>query len=307
MDKIIRIIDANFNRAREGLRVIEDGLRFYYNADTSLIKKIKNLRHSLSITVDKYFGLTEIKKGRDVSGDKGKGIDRKEREDIRDVIERNFLRVSEALRVMEEYSRTVFPSASTSFHNLRFQLYKIEKEILLAIKKRKEIPVPFISVLIKITKNTPITDIKKIIDGKPDGLMVSSGTDEKQFLKTARKIKEILPECIAYIIYGRADICLLADADGIYLERNHLPAAEVKKILQDKVILTEGKKNININLTGNINTVKSILKKHFTKNTHCIILIAGEKIPEDIEKIIKVVRKEVKNYGRRREETAGRK
>jgi hypothetical protein len=47
MKEIYRIIDANFNRVREGLRVIEDGLRFIYTNEKKL-KEIREIRHLFS-------------------------------------------------------------------------------------------------------------------------------------------------------------------------------------------------------------------------------------------------------------------
>jgi len=43
---IYRIIDANFNRGREGLRVIEEYCRFYLN-NSQLSGRAKQLRHLL--------------------------------------------------------------------------------------------------------------------------------------------------------------------------------------------------------------------------------------------------------------------
>ena len=45
--KIYRVIDANLNRAKEGLRVCEDTVRFILK-DKILTKKIKKLRHDIT-------------------------------------------------------------------------------------------------------------------------------------------------------------------------------------------------------------------------------------------------------------------
>ena len=49
-EKILRVIDANFNRAREGLRVCEDVCRFFCD-HKSLTVKYKLLRHELTQAV----------------------------------------------------------------------------------------------------------------------------------------------------------------------------------------------------------------------------------------------------------------
>ncbi|MBU1615010.1 thiamine-phosphate pyrophosphorylase, partial [bacterium] len=43
---IYRILDANFNRASEGLRVVEEIARFVLG-DASLVRSLKETRHSL--------------------------------------------------------------------------------------------------------------------------------------------------------------------------------------------------------------------------------------------------------------------
>lgn len=305
MNSILRIIDANFNRAREGLRVVEDGIRFYYNLDRSLIKKIKDIRHSLSITVDKYFGLFKIKKGRDTAGDKGKNLDTRTKEDITGLIERNLMRVSEALRVMEEYSRTFLPSASAAFHNLRFKLYEIEKELILSLHK-KDIPEPFISVLLNIGIKPSLSDVEKIIDSRPDILILSySGSDTRYFLNTAKRIRNLLPPSIIYLICGRPDICLLSDADGIFLKGKDIPSREAKKILQGMVVLTEKQKKVNI-FPLECNTILNF-KESLIKDIRGIILKIEKEIPDNIKEIIRMIKNRCHYVRRRKEKTTGKK
>ena len=306
MDKVLRIIDANFNRAREGLRVIEDGIRFYYNADRTHIKQIKDIRHSLASIIEKNFGLLKVKAARDTVHDTGKVIDTRKREDIREVIERNFLRVSEALRVMEEYSKATKPAVSSLFHNLRFKLYKAEKDVSLYIQ-RKEIPSPYLSVLLNIGKDISLKSVKMTVDCAPDIIILrSTGTDDGYFLKVARKIRKIVPPAVKYLISGRPDICLLCDADGVFLDKKDIPYEEVRKILQDRTILTDNVKTVNIPIKE-IDITRPRLKELFTDDMAGIILMAGVDIPKDIETIIKIIKKEVEGYGRRRKETAGKK
>ncbi len=44
--KVERLIDANINRLKEGLRVVEDICRYIHN-DRNITSKIKELRHKL--------------------------------------------------------------------------------------------------------------------------------------------------------------------------------------------------------------------------------------------------------------------
>jgi thiamine-phosphate pyrophosphorylase len=45
----LRLLDANLNRLREGIRVVEDICRYIFN-DKQTSQKLKNLRHNSRIT-----------------------------------------------------------------------------------------------------------------------------------------------------------------------------------------------------------------------------------------------------------------
>ena len=52
--KVYRILDANLNRAREGIRVAEDVARLYLNSE-SLARKFKSLRHRITKIAQESF------------------------------------------------------------------------------------------------------------------------------------------------------------------------------------------------------------------------------------------------------------
>jgi len=308
MNKTLRIIDANFNRAREGLRVIEDGVRFYYDGNETHIKQIKAIRHSLAAAVEKNFGLIKIKRERNTLRDTGKDIDTRTMESTSKIIEKNFLRVSEALRAMEEYSKTINPAVSSVFHNLRFRLYSTEQNISLYIHRDK-IPSPFLSVLLTTKGAISLSIVEKIARTMPDILILRfEGEDDRSFLSIAKKIKNIVPPKVKLLIQGRADICLLCNADGVFLEKKDVPHNQVKELLQGRIILTKDTKTINIPVVSKTYNFKSHLKELRTKNIKGIILIAGDNTPDNIGTIVKTVKKEVSIYVReRKEKSTGKK
>ena len=132
-NKILRIIDANLNRSREGIRVIEDTARLFLD-DEKLSKELKNIRHSITVLAEPVFDEEiELKPFRDSDSDVGrKGVTdtEGERKDIKHILQVNFKRVEEALRVLEEYFKLVYPVAAEEYKNLRFQIYSIEKKML---------------------------------------------------------------------------------------------------------------------------------------------------------------------------------
>jgi thiamine-phosphate pyrophosphorylase len=128
MDKrIFRVIDANFNRSKEGLRVTEDIFRFILE-DDKLRKKIRNIRHSLdSLAKDKIFEKTIL--SRDSKKDLGRNVDALEikRKNSIDVLYINFQRVKESLRVIEEFFKIINPDRVEYIKKLRYKIYTIEK------------------------------------------------------------------------------------------------------------------------------------------------------------------------------------
>jgi hypothetical protein len=133
MDKIARILDANLNRGREGLRVVEDIVRFIMD-DAKLASQIKNARHEVTALVQQLqIDDMELLQARDSQRDVGVDINCDSEDIRRDVLHiatANFVRAQESMRVLEEFSKLYDSSVASKFKGLRFQLYELEKEIL---------------------------------------------------------------------------------------------------------------------------------------------------------------------------------
>jgi len=130
MQNKYRLLDANLNRAREGLRVIEDIARFLYN-NKELSKKLKNLRHNLSKVTKSVY--PRLVKSREPERDVGLAIKEGKRNNLKDILFANFRRVEEGIRVLEEFSRLISADAGDRLKKIRFKIYGIEKEIVTRI------------------------------------------------------------------------------------------------------------------------------------------------------------------------------
>jgi thiamine-phosphate pyrophosphorylase len=129
---VFRIIDANLNRCREGLRVVEDSLRFVLD-DKVLYKNIRAIRHNVDKILRSRYG--EFIKERDSVEDSGRQIPETTTKELHEVLMANFKRVEESLRVLEEYSKVFVPEASAEFKRQRYLAYTSEKRIYLKYKK----------------------------------------------------------------------------------------------------------------------------------------------------------------------------
>ncbi len=136
-NKIYRIIDANLNRSREGLRVCEDISRFALNSRT-LTEELKSVRHGISdIAKAKSARLAVLSASRDSDKDvlRCSAFEAEmRRASLDDIFAANIERVKESLRVLEELFKLIDDKSSSRFCGLRFRVYSIEKKALKRLK-----------------------------------------------------------------------------------------------------------------------------------------------------------------------------
>jgi thiamine-phosphate pyrophosphorylase len=123
----LRILDANLNRLREGIRVVEDICRYYKNSK-ELSLKLKNLRH-----LSRLNNYHELLTCRDILNDplKETTTSEKSRDSLESIILSNIKRAQESSRVLEEILKLTDETNAEKFKQIRYELYNLEKEILL--------------------------------------------------------------------------------------------------------------------------------------------------------------------------------
>jgi len=128
--RLERVIDANLNRSREGLRVCEDLCRFLYDlkGPTQAYKKI---RHRLTEIALK-FPATAVMLARDSKADVGRPtlIEEVPRRDVNDIFYANSQRVKESIRVLEECAKLLDQQTSEELKALRYAVYAAERDVL---------------------------------------------------------------------------------------------------------------------------------------------------------------------------------
>lgn len=125
--ELFRVIDANLNRLKEGIRVVEDIMRYRDN-NKELSIKLKELRHKARIEEN-----LELLLHRDSLNDVLRPTIKSElnRTDISSIITANFKRAQESSRVLEELFKLHNAVYSENFKYIRYELYNLEKEIVL--------------------------------------------------------------------------------------------------------------------------------------------------------------------------------
>ena len=128
-----RLIDANANRALEGLRVCEEIVRFRLGSPR-LFRTLRALRHAIAQAVTRLpVSRLELVRCRDSRRDIGRRAPSSRVDTLDRLLVINFQRAKESLRTLEECARVTAPRQTATFQRLRFRTYDLERHTLLAL------------------------------------------------------------------------------------------------------------------------------------------------------------------------------
>lgn len=245
---IERLLDANLDRSREGLRVLEDWVRFGLDRP-DLVARIKDLRQRLGRLHKEIY-----KRARHTASDPGAGLTHSaqvERQSVNQVVAANAGRVQEALRVLEEFGRLVDPCLAVEAATIRYLLYDLEVEILYACRSgddRRRLlqncllylitsPQPDLAQIVKAALEAGVRLVqyrsKPVLpkQGDEDGESCEA-IDDQGRLEEARMLRQLCHRHGALLIINdRIDLALAVDADGVHLGQGDLPPAIARRLL----------------------------------------------------------------------------
>lgn len=237
LNDLYRIIDANTNRASEGIRVLEDIARFSLDNE-DLSRRLKDLRHQLRTSLDQLqIAQSLLLDSRDTSNDIGTSITTTTEADrsngLIDMITAASKRSQEALRVLEE-SAKVLGHAGGLFESIRYTLYDLQRDLTVLISK----PTPRWSLCVLLTKSLcihhpPEQIMREIARAGAQCVQIrEKDMDADAFYQYALHMTTLGRELnLAIIINDRTDIALAVDADGVHLGQHDLPIHAARKLL----------------------------------------------------------------------------
>ncbi len=243
---IYSAIDANINRALEGLRVCEDLFRFI-KRNGKISERLKEIRHSI-IEESKIFPGELLLHERDVENDEIKFTDLEsetKRGSLYDLLRKNLHRAMEALRSIEEFYKLIHPGEKKNpFQGIRFSLYSLEKEIclpLLRFEKEKFFENSLYAILDSsfVEDNKYIETASRLITGGASIIQLRmKDSDLKEILSRAREVSSFCKEKnVLFIVNDYPEIAVLSDADGVHLGQDDLPVHEARKILPPDMLI----------------------------------------------------------------------
>ena len=212
--RLIRLLDAGFNRAREATRVIEDAARFLLD-DPALTAAAKDLRHRLSATALALPIASRFSLHRDTPGDVGTGMTAPA-ESLRtapaDVINSAFGRLGEALRTLEEYSKLLDPAAGAAFKQLRYDAYALHTRLVRRLQPKATLGRLRLYVLITadLCRGDWLTVAESALAGGADALQLrEKSLPDGELLRRAQTLAALCHRYDAlFIVNDRPDIAV---------------------------------------------------------------------------------------------------
>lgn len=232
----LRIIDAAANRAGEGLRVIEDYLRFTLD-DGHLTKVCKSIRHDLTAALD-VFSSIERHAARETQADVGTTVSlpaETVRGDATAVVMANFKRAQQSLRSLEEFTKTLVPERAAALEQLRYRLYTLERAVDLTRSSLERLGEARLYVLVNGCASG--SDLRHLVDS-----LVTAGVAIVQLRDNRLGDRELLARArlvagatrgsrTLFIMNDRPDLALLSGADGVHVGQEELTVKDARRIL----------------------------------------------------------------------------
>ena len=248
---VLRLIDANANRAREALRVMEDAARFLLD-DAELAGALKALRHDLAAALAAF---PDAPLHRDTPGDVGTSITTEaeaQRASTRDVVTAAGKRLSEALRALEEFSKLPSPEAfpnqplagggpPPTFESLRYRGYDLEQRLALRLAGGNARQWRLCVLLSEhLCAHHDWLDVARAaVEAGADCLQLrEKHLPGGELVRRTRQLLELArPHSGSVILNDRPDAALVAGADGVHLGQRDLSCRDVRKWVGNRLLI----------------------------------------------------------------------
>jgi thiamine-phosphate pyrophosphorylase len=231
---LFRILDANLDRAREGLRVVEEWCRFGLD-DSASTGICKQLRQELG-----HWHCNDFRLARDTAGDVGTDLTHAQeqvRADIPAVLQANLCRVQEALRALEEYGKVYDPAMGAACKQMRYQVYTLESKLLSQNRLQRLQQTKLYLVTTTVDRLNETVEAALMGGVRLVQYRDKDAEDPVRF-ERAKELRSLCHQHQAlFIVNDRVDLALAVDADGVHLGQQDLPVAVARQLLGSNRII----------------------------------------------------------------------
>ena len=233
---ILRLIDASANRAREGLRVVEDYVRFVLD-DALATQQLKRFRHTFTRLMGEI-PLSDRLVARETRQDVGTGItldSERQRDDAQSVLAANFTRIQESLRSLEEYSKVVCPAISGGLEQLRYDSYTIQKIVQTLFANKERFPQRPKAAMLDVDALFIKGELPADISAKLAAdfiCLTAQNVSDAQFVDVVQKILPVIRKTSKFLfVVDRCDLAVLSKADGVVLNPGAVSVRQARELL----------------------------------------------------------------------------
>lgn len=238
----LRILDAAANRASEGLRVVEDYVRFALD-DRYLMRLAKELRHDLTAA------LATIPRGermaaRETQADVGTSVSTDAefaRADLASVAAASSERVAQALRSLEEYAKLLDPQQAAKLGQIRYRHYTFQRALHIVGESRERLATARLYVLIDGGQDEAdfTRRVAELIAAGVDVLQLrDKKLDDRTLLARGHKLRELTAgTSTLFIMNDRPDLAALCQADGVHVGQEELSVKDARAIIGPRALI----------------------------------------------------------------------
>ena len=237
---LYRILDANLDRAREGLRVVEEWCRFgLENAELS--NQCKQMRQELAV-----WHADDLRAARNTPADPGIALSHQNesiRTDIKSVLQANFCRIQEALRVLEEYGKVYNSEMGNVIKQMRYQVYALESSL---VSQNRLDRLKHASLyLVTMPVENLFAKVEAALQGGVSLVQYrEKDRDDSHRVSIASQLCQLCHKYEAlFLVNDRVDIALAVGADGVHLGQQDLPVAVARSLLGKHHIIGQSSTN----------------------------------------------------------------
>lgn len=232
MKGLLRMADANANRAAEALRTLEDVARFVLG-DGGLSRRAKALRHEVR-AIASELDASRLAAARDSPGDPaGPGTSVDSRASATELAGAASSRLGESLRALEEALRVIRPALALRVERLRYDAYDASAAVVLALGTGLARQWSLCLLLTESLCLRPWREVlRAALEAGADCVQVrEKSLSDAALLERVREVVAIArPFGVTVIVNDRADIAVSAGADGVHLGREDLPIRDARLI-----------------------------------------------------------------------------
>ncbi len=237
-----RVLDANFNRAREAARVLEDYCRFSLD-DRFLTEQIKELRHELA-AISTRLPASLLLAARETRQDVGTSVStlgEYERRTPTQVAIANGKRLQESLRSLEEFGKLFAPEIGRALESLRYRAYTLERALNVGSQSREILATAKLYVLLTGAQCQAALDwtIERAAAGGVDIVQLrEKSLPDRELLARARNVRRWTRKAgVLFIVNDRPDIARLSEADGVHLGQDDLTIKDARRLLGAEALI----------------------------------------------------------------------